>query len=150
MNKTPAAAALIAAVVLAHAHAHAAPRWQFAAKYTPKSGGEATMYVDPSSIVKVGKLRRSWVMTDFSDMQIGAWTAPAGESKAYMSQMSLWLIDCSTKDVAVGALHLIDAAMGKGQTIRTENQDLEKQRREPMPPGSVGEGVALKVCAAKL
>lgn len=130
--------------------AFASPKWRETSGFTLRNGGTATVYIDPESIVEIGKHRRVWVMTDFSEAQTGTWKAPPGESNAYMSTIELWLLDCRLKDFAVIAAHAVDGPMGDGVKVNSESIDIERAKLSAAIPGSMGARILSAACAAKL
>lgn len=135
-----------AALLVASTLAAAAPAWRYVGAYDLAGGGEATVWIDSSSAIRSGGRVRVWVMTDFPTFQVGEWTAPTGESKAYMSEKRLVLIDCATKDFGYGPWHAHDGPKATGTVVYSTGVPTPTSTPFPAAPGSIGESIATAAC----
>lgn len=138
---------LLLLALLLHASASCAdPKWLKVSQYPAMNNATATVFIDTTSVIKTGQLIRVWVMVDFSEFQEGDWHAPSGESRAYMSQRQLQVVDCRTKDLGSGTWTALDGPRGTGSVVRSENKAVPIAANFPVAPGTVGEAIANESC----
>ena len=110
------------------------------------NGATASIFIDANSIVRSGKLIRVWVMTDYTEFQEGDWIAPKGDSRAYMSDRQLLVIDCRTRDLGYGSFAALDGREGTGSIVHSNNVPVPGAASFPTAPGTIGEAIVLEAC----
>jgi hypothetical protein len=98
-----------------------------------------TIYADPATIHRKGDMVKMWSLVDYKTPQGSA-------PKPYMSMRSQDEYDC--KDERARGLSLTRHAgnMARGKTVFT---DSHREKWEPVPPNSVGEGLWKFACGKR-
>jgi hypothetical protein len=145
--KVLCAVACVASLTCQSAEAN---KWKLVGTYeVAQGGGEASVWVDQTTVRRERGMARAWVMTSFEEHQVGNWDAEPGISKAYMSFLQFTLTDCKTLDAAYGSWVARDAKMGGGSVVRSASYPTPKTADAPVIPGSIGEMISKTVCGTR-
>lgn len=102
--------------------------------------GDATVYVDPSTIRKTIGAVKMWSLTDFKKPMLLAKSAP------YLSLKLQTEYDCKNEQTRTLYASLHSQHQGRGEVVNTSNT---VDPWEPVPPGSTVETLWKFVCGTK-
>ena len=91
--------------------------------------GAATVYADPTTVVRTGSTAKLWSMRDYEDAQRMV-------EVGYFSQKALVEYDCANRKARNLSFSLHADHMGEGNVIY---QDTSPNEWEPVASGSIGE-----------
>lgn len=107
--------------------------------------GALEFYIDMANLAREGKIRRAWVLFDYSTQHM----ATAYSTGPYSSEKQLYVIECPGDLLGTASVVYYFERMGAGNTQGSLDIPDAKLVMHHVVPGSIEDGIHTQICAIK-